>query len=132
MTNEVSNTLDQLNNLNEQLFALPSGTLTFLLVLLASFTLRWWHLFPDKYVAPLSTFGGMIFFGLTAPYDAMHMRIWLAKNAAFGFIISATASVLMLKFGERIPWIGRFLKPTGNTEFLSKQKTEPKKEETND
>ncbi len=126
MTNEPASALRQLNDLNEQLAALPSGTLTFLLVLIAAYVLRWWRLFPDKYVAPLCTLMGMVFFGLTAPYSQEHMRIWLAKNAGFGFIISGLAAVAMLKFGERLPWIGKFLKPTGDTTFLKNPNPTPK------
>lgn len=118
--------IEQLTKWNEQLSGLPSGVLVFMLVCLASYLLKWWRLFPDKYVAPVCTFGGMILFCLLVPYAAEHMRIWITKNAILGFIISGAASVAVLRFGDRIPLIGRLLKPSGNTEFLAKPNEETK------
>lgn len=126
MTNEVNGILQQLGDLNEQLVGLPSGVLVFLLVAIGAYVLRWWHLFPDKYVAPSCTLGGMIVFCLLAPYAQEHMRIWITKNAILGFIISGAASLAILRFGERIPIIGSLLKPTGNTEMF--KNPEPPKE----
>ena len=100
---------ETLNKWNEQLSGAPSGVLVFFLVIALAFALRWWDLFPDKYVAPVSTLGGMILFCLLAPYAQEHMRIWLVKNAILGFIISFAASFAILKFGARLPVIGKFL-----------------------
>lgn len=101
---------DQLNRINEQLSGAPSGVSVFICVCVAAFLLRWWHLFPDKYVAPSCTLGGMIVFCLLAPYAQEHMRIWLTKNAILGFIISGMASIAILKFGDKLPIVGALLR----------------------
>lgn len=109
MTN-TNTILENLNRLNEQLAGAPSGVFVFIVVLCLAFALRWWDLFPDKYVAPTSTLLGTLVFCLLAPYAQEHMRIWLVKNAGLGFVISFVASVAMLKFGDKLPIIGNWLK----------------------
>lgn len=109
---------EQLNSINEQLAGAPSGVSVFVFVCIAAFALRWWNLFPDKWVAPSCTLGGMIVFCLLAPYAQEHMRIWLTKNAILGFIISGMASIAILKFGDKLPFVGALLRtepPTTET-----------------
>ena len=113
----VSTVLESVDSYVNQLSTATPGVLVFVLVIGAAFALRWWKIFPDKLVRPCCTLGGMVVFCLLTPYAAEHMRVWLVKNAAIGFIISFAASLFILQFGEKIPFIGSLLKATPEAEI---------------
>lgn len=93
---------------NELLWGLPSGSLCFVFIVCLAIGLRWWHLFPNRHIPPVCGLVGVVVFCFMAPYNAIDFRLWMTKNIVVGYIISFSASFVALKFGHKLPFVGRY------------------------
>ena len=112
--------LEQLAKWNDTLWGLPSGVLIFVFVLALCLALRWWKLFSDRYIPPTASLVGTLGFCMLAPDDSSPWRIWLFKNIVVGFIIAFSASLVALKFGHKLPIIGKYIKEADDGDQLKK------------
>jgi hypothetical protein len=103
--------LTQLTNWNEQLNGLPGGTLTAVFVLVLAVVLKWLKFFPNDQIPRWTILIGIgVFFCLAMPRAAgIPMQIYIGKNFVIGFIVSAVVTMAVLKFGPKLPVIGKYL-----------------------
>jgi hypothetical protein len=101
---------DKLTTWNEQLAGLPGGTFTALFVVVLCVFLKWVRWFPDNRIPGAALFLGVaMFFCLANPQGTMPLKFYIAKNMGLGFIVSVASMMAALKFGPRLPVIGKYI-----------------------
>lgn len=106
-----ANYLDALTSWNEQLNGLPGGTLTAVFVAVLCVVLKWLKFFPNEQIPRWTILLGIgVFFCLAMPRAAgIPMQIYIGKNFVIGFIVAAVVTMAVLKFGPKLPVIGKYL-----------------------
>lgn len=124
--------LEDISALNEQLYGLPGGVLTFVLCLGVGLIGKIMEDFPNRWIPRLVLVAGPLWFCLLAPGKdaAVHWPAYIARNIAVGFIVAVLAWFFHHKvlshledwLSTKFPSVGKLLGPDESADTIRSHK----------